>query len=139
MVGGGRAGPRIVPAVYIAGEAPADRIPPGSGPWILERRSGDGFLRVGLYGTFREAMKALDEQVGLGHGDLDDYEMELVPKEFSTRQVVTKVVAWVFPISLIVACLALAAVDIMAVPIALAATALAAIGAWGVQKIRHRS
>ena len=95
-------------------------------------------MRVGLYGTFREAMKALDEQVGLGHGDLDDYEMELVPKEFSTRQVVTKVVAWVFPISLIVACLALAAVDIVAVPIAIAATALSALGAWGLQKIRHR-
>jgi len=144
-MGGGGSSPwgRIVPlpAVYNAGEAPADRIPAGSGPWILERRSGDGFQRIGLYGTIVDAMKAIDEQVALGHGTPQDYEVELVPKKgASTRQVVTKVIAWVFPVSLIVACFALATVNIvLAVAIALAVTALAAIGAWGVQKIRHRS
>lgn len=126
--------------MYIAGEAPADRIPPGSGPWVLERRSGDGFQRVGLYGTFAEAMKALDEEVGLGHGTLHDYEMELVPKKaISTRKLVTRIVVWVFPISLIATCLALATVNVRAVAIALGITALAGVGASAVQEMRHRS
>lgn len=66
--------PRIVLPRMIAGEPDAERIDHTSGPWILERRDGETLHRIGMFGSFAEALEALDEQVGLGHGSLTDYE-----------------------------------------------------------------
>ncbi len=48
--------------------------------WAIETRDGDGWKRIRVYGSLGEAAAAIDEQVGLGHGSLEDYEMEHVPR-----------------------------------------------------------
>ncbi len=48
--------------------------------WAVERREGENWKRIGAYGSLAEASAAIDEQVGLGHGSLEDFEMEHVPR-----------------------------------------------------------
>jgi hypothetical protein len=67
-------------ARVVVGGPEADRVHPKSGPWILERRGDRGFHRVGIYGSFAEALKAADEEVGLGNGTPEDYELEFAGK-----------------------------------------------------------
>jgi hypothetical protein len=63
-----------------ANDPAADRVHPGSGPWILERREGSVLHRIGIYGSFTEALKAVDEEVGLGNGGPGNYELEFAGK-----------------------------------------------------------